>query len=77
MIVKRVSRFDLAKVLKRYETDKQSERKIKRCSIPINFGKSKNLHLPLLYTAYEILFKNCSIDSAIEKFRLKNLRGEF
>lgn len=42
-----------------------------------HFGKSKNLHLPLLYTAYEILFKNCSIDSAIEKFRLKNLRGEF
>nr|DAN63886.1 MAG TPA: hypothetical protein [Caudoviricetes sp.] len=30
MIVKRVSRFDLAKVLKRYETYKQSERKIKR-----------------------------------------------
>ena len=64
----------IAKIL---ETSTQTIEGIANIEGIYQFGKSKNLHLPLMYTAYEVLFKNCSIDSAIEKFSLKNLRGEF
>ena len=50
MIVKRVSCFDLAKVLKRYETDKQSERKIKRQAYDEGIGRQfEHYHLDIVY----------------------------
>nr|DAK74904.1 MAG TPA: hypothetical protein [Caudoviricetes sp.] len=52
MIVKRVSYFYLAKVLKRYETYKQSERKIKRQAYNEGIGRQfEHYHLDFVQVA--------------------------